>query len=161
MRLLFGFVHIGGTPLVLSQLSITDDLNGCGSFWVETAVVSVQARVLLPDPPHAAPGDGWVAAISLVPKPPADVLSVGAVAQAAGLAWPCRGRQGVPVQEGGFECRAAQHQQFEERRGGDAGAVAPPAAQLLVGDHGGDAAGTLAPGGRSGLWVGFVVGRTV
>lgn len=79
MRLLFGFVHVGGTALVLSQLSIIHDLKGCASVWFETAVVAVQARVLLPDLQHAAPGDGWVA-ISLLAKPPADVVCVGAVA---------------------------------------------------------------------------------
>lgn len=160
MRRLFGFAHTGGAALALSQLPIADDLEGGGSFGSEAAVASVQAGVLLPDPPHAAAGDGGVAAFRLLPEPPADVLSVGAVAQAGGPAWPCGGGQGVPVQEGRFQRRAAQHEQLEQRRGGDADALAPPAAQLLVEDHGGSAAATLAPSRRSGLWAEFVVEGT-
>lgn len=103
-----------------------------------------------------------MAAFRLLPEPPADELSVGAVAQAGGPAWPCEGGQeGVPVQEGRFQRRAAQHEQLEQRRGGDAGPLAPPAAQLLVEGHGGSAAATLAPGQRCGLWAEFVVEGTV
>lgn len=80
MRWLFGFVHTGGAALALSQLPIADDLEGGGSFGSEAAVESVRAGVLLPDPPHAAAGDGRVAAFRLLPEPPADVLSVGLVA---------------------------------------------------------------------------------
>lgn len=116
------------TPLGLSQFSITDDLYVCGFFWSEAAVASVQTGVLLPDPPHAAAGDDWVAAISLLPKPPIDVLFIGTVAQGGGLARPCGWIQRVLVQEGGFQRRAAQHKQFEQRRWGDAGTVTPPAA---------------------------------
>lgn len=122
------FTHNRRTTLGLSQLSITDDLYVHGLFWSEAAVASVQAGVLLPDPPHAAAGDDWVAAICLLPKPPKDVLPIGRVAQGGGLAQPCGWIQGVPVQEGGFQRRAVQHEQFEQGRRGDASAVAPPAA---------------------------------
>lgn len=93
------------------------------------------------------------------PKPPADVLTVGAVTQGGGLASASRGRQRVPVQEDGLQQRAAQHQLLEQRRRDDAGAVAEPAAQLLLGDGGGGAAVTLTPGraARFGVGVGFLV----
>lgn len=93
------------------------------------------------------------------PKPPADVLTVGAVTQGGRLASTSRGSQRVPVQEDGVQQGAAQHQLLEQRRRGDAGAVALPAAQLLLGERGGTAAVTLTPGWAAGFGgrVGFVV----
>lgn len=156
---IFGLVHTE-EHRERSQLSVSDDLDACARLWSEAAVESVRARVLLPDPLHAAAGDGWAAAVGRGPEPPADVLPVGTVAEGGGPAW-LRGRgQGVLVQEGGLEHIAAQHEQLEQGRGGDAGAVAPPAAQLLVDGGGVDAASALTPDGTD-LWVGLVVRTTV
>lgn len=128
----------------------------------EAAVPAIRARVLLPDSPHAAAGDDWMAVIRWDPKPPADVLSVGAVTQGGGMSLADRGRQRVLVEEDGLQQRTAQHQLSERRRRGDAGAVALPAAQLLLWDDRGSAAGTFTPAWGTAFGVGvrfLVLGR--
>lgn len=144
---------------LLSQLSVSTVLHGCHLGRCEAAVLSVRARVLSPDPPHAAAGHGGVGVVRRDPEPPADVLSVGAVAQGGGLASVSRWRQRVLVQEDGLQQGAPQHQSLKQRRRGDAGAAAPPAAQLLLGERGGSAAVALTPGRAAGFGVrvGFVV----
>lgn len=91
------------------------------------------------------------------PNPPADVLTVGAVTQGRGLVTIFGWRQRVPIQEDGLQQRATQHKLLKERRRGDAGAVAPPAAQLLLREGGRSAAATLTPGWAAGSGVGFMV----
>lgn len=70
---------------LLSQLSISAGLHGHYPDRSEAAVLSIRARVLLPDSPHAAAGDDRVGVIRWDAKPPADVLSVGAVTQGGRL----------------------------------------------------------------------------
>lgn len=71
---------------VLSQLSVSADLHGRHPGRSEAAVLSVRARVLLSDSPHAAARNDWMTVIGWNPKPPADVLSVGTVTNGGGLA---------------------------------------------------------------------------
>lgn len=74
-------------PTLLSQFSVSADMHGCHPGSSEAAVMSVQAWVLLPDPPHTAAGDDWLTVNRRDPKPPADVLSVSTVTHSRGLAW--------------------------------------------------------------------------
>lgn len=71
---------------LLSQLSVHAGLHGRHPVRSEAAVLSVRARVLFSDSPNAASGNDWMTVIGWNPKPPADVLSVGAVTQGGGLA---------------------------------------------------------------------------
>lgn len=149
----------GGVPALLSQLSVSAGLHGRHPGRSEAAVLSVRARVLLPDSLHAAAGDGRVGVDRWDPKPPADVLTVGTVTQGAGLASHSGWTQRVPEQEDGLQQGATQHKLLEQRRRGDAGAVALPAAQRLLGEGRGSAAVTLTPGWapRFGVGVRFMV----
>lgn len=67
------------------MVSFSAGLHGRRPRRSEAAVLSIRARVLLPDSPHAAAGDDRVAVAGWNAKPPADVLSVGTVAQGGGL----------------------------------------------------------------------------
>lgn len=125
---------------LLSKVGGASGRGGC-----EASVLSVQARILLPDPPDAAAGDQRVRVSRRDPKPPADVQSVGAVPQGGRLRPPNGRRQRLLVEEDGLQQRAAQHQLLEQRRGGDADAGAPPAAQLLLREGGGGAAVAFTP----------------
>ncbi|MEQ2202195.1 hypothetical protein XENOCAPTIV_026952 [Xenoophorus captivus] len=86
-----------------SKLSVVlsrhrDHPDGC-----EAAVPAVRTWILLSDSPHAAAGDDWVGVMRWDPKPPADVLSVGAVTQGGGLSPTDRGRQRILVEEDGLQ----------------------------------------------------------
>lgn len=135
----------GGASLLL-QLPFAAGLYGCRCCRPEAAVASVGAGIHIPDPAHAAAGNHWVADAGHCPEPPADVLAVGTVAQGGVptlVAW--RGQR-VVVEKGGLQQGAPQHQWLKQGRRGDAGAVAPAAAQLLLWQGGLSAVAALAPG---------------
>ena len=86
-----------------SEISILAGLHRRQLGWSQAAVLSVWAGVLLPDSPPAAAGNDWLTILRWDPKPPADVLFVGTVAQGGGLALLRGRRQRVPIQEDGLQ----------------------------------------------------------